>query len=233
MKKLIREWKMITESIVTNNNSVFIHQENIEGFDGMIIDTNAFSKCVDLFLANKTYDSLAKTAIKAYIHLVKPDDPCNGALEVKKVVVANGGKGDLAYGMGYWLSQNSTLVPDRSAISDKAIAAWDRFSKKVQGNKLDDTDEPTNNDPNDDCQLWWGSEYGNISRINVRDQTDLPDDAADILNRSYTANVDKYDYSAMEHTGSQILSKLPAEDRHDFLSTYWIIANEIFERKLY
>jgi len=104
--------------------------------------------------------------IKGYATFHKPDEPCNGAWEVSSI--AGIGHGATLYGLGYSLTPNGRLMPDRMFSSKRAKAAWSRAisSEKLNRFPLDDVEEHKEGEPidprhepnhtddlRDDCQL--------------------------------------------------------------------------------
>lgn len=109
-------------------------------------------------------DEDATGVVKGYARFKQPDNACAGAWEVASI--AGRGLGKLLYGLGYDLSPNGRLMPDRSYNSPDAQAAWARAAGKgLKGFPLDDVNAPedmqlTPGDPDDDCDLKTSIEDG-------------------------------------------------------------------------
>lgn len=103
----------------------------------------------------------------AFIEITPPESaggqsygPCAGAWMVS--AVAGPGYGKNIYGIGYALSPNGVLVPDRSSVKPSARGAWGKVSASGRGRiRLDDRDhqhseegnEYHTDDKSDDCKL--------------------------------------------------------------------------------
>jgi hypothetical protein len=103
----------------------------------------------------------------AFIEITPPESaggnpygPCAGAWMVS--AVAGPGYRDTIYGLGYALSPNGLLVPDRSSVKPRARNAWKRDAasgrERIQlDDREHDHEEPGNeyhtDDPSDDCKL--------------------------------------------------------------------------------
>lgn len=94
---------------------------------------------------------LPKDVVKGYASFHEPDEPCNGAWEVS--AIAGIGYGKILYGLGYYLTPNRRLMPDRAFSSKRAKDAWAKSSGKMRGFPLDDVNDPRTDDPNDDCSM--------------------------------------------------------------------------------
>ena len=101
---------------------------------------------------------LPKEVVKGYASFREPDEPCNGAWEVSSI--AGIGHGKTLYGLGYYLTPNGRLMPDRMFSSKRAKEAWTKSSGKMKGFPLDDIKDPQTEDPNDDCVLQVPSDKG-------------------------------------------------------------------------
>jgi hypothetical protein len=95
--------------------------------------------------------------VKGYARFKQPDHPCNGAWEVTSI--AGRGLGKLLYGLGYELTPNGRLMPDRMYTSGEARSAWSGAAGKgLKGFPLDDAGAPvdkqlTPDEPEDDCEV--------------------------------------------------------------------------------
>lgn len=94
-------------------------------------------------------------AVVGEITIEEPNDPCLGAWYVG--TIAGEGYGKILYGLGYALSPEGILMPDREAVSHKAYRAWSKQTARRVG-EFDDAALPvdqrrTPNDPSDDCTL--------------------------------------------------------------------------------
>jgi len=94
---------------------------------------------------------LPEGIVKGYAAFHRPDEPCNGAWEVSSI--AGIGHGRTLYGLGYYLTPNGRLMPDRAFSSKRARDAWTKSSGKMRGFPLDDVKDPKTPDPNDDCSM--------------------------------------------------------------------------------
>lgn len=229
MQNTSRLWKLLKESAENSNYIIFVRKAQFDSREGVVFYKSDIEHVINSNDNVDPYDYLYEKA-QAMIVIRPPDDPCNGAWEVKKIAVAKNQKGKLAYDLGYFMSDTHTLVPDRAAISDKAANAWKNFSAKTSQKKpLDDDLEPRNSDPNDDCQLWWGSDTGILKDLNVRDQDELPNDYADVLNHSYTKTPD-YSFSQMQKEGEKLIA---ASNRSDEIMTaIWQECSSLFQRRM-
>lgn len=90
-------------------------------------------------------------AIIGYIEVGPPQWPCQGAWEVR--YAAGPGFGKLVYGIGYALSPNNRLVPDRKVVSNDAYKAWSKVAAGGKGMPLDNFADPQTSDKGDDCRL--------------------------------------------------------------------------------
>ena len=122
-------------------------------------------------------------AIVASVHIIKPTQPCNGAWIVNGVA-ALPGYGGVAYGMGYHLAPNGTLIPDRpstGSVSDAAQNAWLGVYNRTLGT-------PQEGIPlGDDCEKW--------------------DEELDHLNRSYSVKTG-HDFNAMVDNHNKFLQTI-------------------------
>lgn len=98
---------------------------------------------------------------RGYIHIARPDKPCNGAWEVHGAW--GPGIGETLYDLGFALSPTGFLMPDRLGVLPPAVKRW----KKQSGREmvaLDDFrhppagdvlfhDEHHTDDPLDDCRM--------------------------------------------------------------------------------
>ena len=103
----------------------------------------------------------------AFIEITPPESaggqsygPCAGAWMVS--AVAGPGFGKSIYGLGYAMTPNGLLVPDRSSVKPKARNAWKKVAASGRGRvRLDDRNhqhseegnEYHTDDPSDDCRL--------------------------------------------------------------------------------
>lgn len=132
-------------------------------------------------------DSIDSSCILGMINLDTPEDPCNGALEVKASAVKQKGMGGLVYSMGYWISPNHSLIADRAMLSQDALNAWEKISQKITGKPLDNVVKPSNNDPNDDCEVWHSDKYVQVKNKYRSSKDSLPTNYANAVNKSYMA----------------------------------------------
>lgn len=99
---------------------------------------------------------LPKDVVKGYAAFHRPDEQCRGAWEV--TAIAGIGYGKILYGLGYSLTPNNMLMPDRAFSSKKATDAWTKSSEKMTGFPLDyvdaeESEKITSDDPSDDCEV--------------------------------------------------------------------------------
>jgi hypothetical protein len=79
-------------------------------------------------------------------------EPCHGAWSVTQV--AGPGYGRILYGLGYNLTPEHRLMPDRDYTSARAGRAWaGAAGKRLRGLPLDDIEDPATPDPSDDCTV--------------------------------------------------------------------------------
>lgn len=109
-------------------------------------------------------DSLADNVVKGYISLGSPGSHgnCDGAWIVGRA--AGPGYGREVYSVGYALSPNGRLAPDRNGVTDAAYNAWASVWKKSEYKKrpMDDSshvhalkgNEYHTDDPADDCSTY-------------------------------------------------------------------------------
>lgn len=99
------------------------------------------------------YDQDDTGIVKGYARFQEPEHPCNGAWEVTSI--AGPGLGKILYGLGYSLTPNGRLMPDRHYTSKAGKQAWSRASwSRLSGIPLDDEiGSLTPDNPEDDCEL--------------------------------------------------------------------------------
>lgn len=97
-----------------------------------------FNSGEDEFILEETVFTL--DAIKAYMLLGVPLDPCNGSLEVRASAgVAGSGLGRYLYSVGMHLSNNKVLVSDRESVKPAAQKVWKNYnSNNIPRKMLDD-----------------------------------------------------------------------------------------------
>lgn len=127
---------------VSNNNSVY------GGKNVTIYDVNKLFKLMHLDI-----QEAAMGAVVGYISVAPSKNPCNGAWEVRYSAGPDLGK--LVYGMGFALTPNNRLIPDRQYVSDDAYKGWSKQKAKSNVEKipLDNYKNPTTPDPSDDCAV--------------------------------------------------------------------------------
>lgn len=98
-------------------------------------------------------------AMRGYLQLNKPEQPCWDALIVSNSA-AEKGFGPLMYDIGFSLAHDHTLVSDRKSVSDKAKGIWQQMKDRkssahtpVDVKMLDNVDDPITDEPNDDCKV--------------------------------------------------------------------------------
>ena len=100
------------------------------------------------------YDDIIKAVNevgRGMIKIVRPGSgtPSNGAWEV--VAAAGKGYGKEIYGLGYSMSPNHMLMPDRNSVSDDAYSSWKRqFDSRRPRMKIDNVYAPQTSDKSDD-----------------------------------------------------------------------------------
>jgi len=123
------------------------------------------------------YDEDSTGIVKGYARFQQPENPCNGAWEVTSI--AGRGLGKILYGLGYSLTPNHRLMPDRHYTSGEAKKAWQgAASKGLRGIPLDNlsgTLTPDNEE--DDCELQMPIEYDEEGNI---DSSGGPDPLLDV-----------------------------------------------------
>jgi hypothetical protein len=98
------------------------------------------------------YDQDNTGIVKGYARFQEPEHPCNGAWEVTSI--AGKGLGKILYGLGYSLTPNGRLMPDRHYTTNAGKQAWSKAATKLNGLPLDDEiGSLTPEDPEDDCEL--------------------------------------------------------------------------------
>lgn len=99
------------------------------------------------------YDQDDTGIVKGYARFQEPEHPCNGAWEVTSI--AGPGLGKILYGLGYSLTPNGRLMPDRHYTTNAGKQAWSRASwSRLSGIPLDDEiGSLTPDNPDDDCEL--------------------------------------------------------------------------------
>jgi hypothetical protein len=112
-------------------------------------------------------DVFIEHILKGFLQAGKPlerDGKCNGAWQVFKS--AGPGIGKILYSVGYALSPNGQLFPDRGSVSTDAQAAWGKvFGGSRRRKRFDDVkhqhdsiNDYHTDDPNDDCKIYKGAE---------------------------------------------------------------------------
>lgn len=106
------------------------------------------------------YDQDDTGIVKGYARFQEPEHPCNGAWEVTSI--AGPGLGKILYGLGYSLTPNGRLMPDRHYTTNAGKQAWSRASwSRLSGIPLDDeVGSLTPDNPEDDCELQKPLEVG-------------------------------------------------------------------------
>lgn len=97
--------------------------------------------------------------VKGFLIIRKPEHQCNDAWEIKMIA----GEGRVMYSLAYSLSPTGKIMPDRSAVSKTARAAWNKVgaSGKVAHKDLDDVNNPKTAPKQDDCDVWGDSNNEN------------------------------------------------------------------------
>lgn len=230
---------LLSEAIDSGKYAVVIHQWH-DNRSGELYDIRGFNEAleasvgVDLFDEDESSEvkELLNNAILGMIAIKAPKKPCNGAWEVTNSAVKTRGLGRVIYDLGYSLSPTGKLMSDRHSLSQFAVNGWLRFSKNVEGDELDDIENPRNNDPNDDCYLWSGDPKGAIKQFNQRETDKLPPDAADALNRSYDKPVEG-DWDRIEKmTTQRIFSTVGSRGVDLFRAISSNVADDLFEVSL-
>jgi len=85
------------------------------------------------------------------IQLVRPSNPCQGALEIAYVA----GPGKPLTSLGYYMSPTGRLIMDRrpGKVSGDAIRSWVGAFGKGKTHALDDIKNPKTPPPEDDCDF--------------------------------------------------------------------------------
>jgi hypothetical protein len=143
--------------------------QNLENIKNIISDNPDFVKRT-FAISNFLVDHVLKGFLEAGIPR-KRDGKCNGAWQVYKSVAP--GYGKVLYSVGYALSPNGQLFPDRGTVSSDAQNAWTKvFGGSRERKPFDDIDHIHNDaddyhtdDPADDCTVWRakGTKYLNYS----------------------------------------------------------------------
>jgi hypothetical protein len=185
LKKFIRQ--VILESTGSPDASelaVYLPLFNSNKVKAVIYDTNVLLQNLEKLKtdhSNSIQQSFAiknmfiNYIIKGFLEAGKPsedDGPCNGAWQIYRAV--GPGYGKILYGVGYALSPNGQLFPDRGSVSADAQSAWKKVFGGSRGRKrFDDVKHQHSNpenkyhtdDPGDDCKIYRAAngEYLNYS----------------------------------------------------------------------
>jgi hypothetical protein len=147
-------------------------------------------------------------AMRGIIQVAELPLQCNGAWEVKYSAVKNTGDGGLVYGLGFAMTPNGILTPDRRQVSTRAQRGW--IKQKSRGGKpFDDfyaqpSEKRTPDDPSDDCTV----------HVDTDDEFEdaCPEGHIDLdaLNRSYKVEGwEKQLYDKMKAAHEDTLRQIP------------------------
>lgn len=132
--------------------AAYIYADYVRGgFSATLYDHNRLYEKIsrdpkNVAVKEKTYDNV----ILGHINVEKPKKNCEGAWEVRSI--AGEGYASILYGLGYAMSANGLLMPDRSAVSTKAYSAWSsQYEKGRPRVKLDDDTCQTHDENDADC----------------------------------------------------------------------------------
>lgn len=109
----------------------------------------------------------------------KPEQPSNGATEIKMTAAV---KGYGPYMYDIVMGMEGGLIPDRKSVSGLAKKVWSRYQKRVDVHhyKLDDYEHPKTPDPNDDAVVYPG---GNENPLNYSYEIDRTPEAGELMAR--------------------------------------------------
>lgn len=157
LRKLIRNL-LIVES-TTEEMGVFVDDDIQGAKEALLYSTKTFVDGMKSLLKGKdeeNYDldfdqitEILKSSAKGMIQISQPssDAHSNGAWEVTAVA----GPGKTIYGVGYEISPENALIPDRNSVSDAAKSAWKKqFDSGRKKKKIDDLDKPLTPTKDDD-----------------------------------------------------------------------------------
>ena len=188
MKSILREYirSVLTESVSTDGYAVF-HGEymlNPSLMQASLVDVAKFNEAMSKEKKTSLLTDLdhikvaARDSVVGYIVVGPPNEgKAWGAWEVTRI--AGKGYGKILYSIGYALSPNGLLMPDRVSVSDDARAAWRSASKKLKSLPLDPLPpENKTETPEDDARFH---------------EPGAGEDEADVefLNRAYVASGDE------------------------------------------
>ena len=99
---------------------------------------------------NETRNVTLNRILKGYIGIIIKNNECHNAAVVAYAV--GPGYGKEIYGLGYAMSPNGLLAPDRTVVSAQAQTAWKKAADKGRKrHKFDDKFEPKTPPREDDC----------------------------------------------------------------------------------
>lgn len=147
MKNILKEYvrEVLKESVDPTGFAAFIGESffNPDAKEAVLVDLKKFDaafketkKKHSLFTDLDAVKKAARESVVGYISVGPPlRGNAWGAWEVTRS--AGRGYGKIIYGIGYALSPNGLLMPDRSSVSDEAKAAWQKASKSRDSLQLD------------------------------------------------------------------------------------------------
>jgi len=150
MINLLKEYvrSVLLESVSTEGLAVFVGEGffNPDSKEAVLVDLSAFKEAMKEIEEIKGKKTLitpldvakfaARESIVGYISVGPPTHgKAYGAWEVTRS--AGPGYGKLLYAIGYALSPNGLLMPDRSSVSSSARKGWEKASKTHETLPLD------------------------------------------------------------------------------------------------
>lgn len=195
--------QLIREALESSSLSLYVYDE--AGHTGAPVKKVILYSPDEIFADLTTFmkksfllDEDPTGIVKGYARFQQPENPCNGAWEVTSI--AGRGLGKILYGLGYSLTPNHRLMPDRHYTSGEAKKAWQSAaSKGLRGIPLDNlsgTLTPDNEE--DDCELQMPIEFDEEGNI---DSSGGPDPLLDVA------------YEGGELGGGQIEKMLSAHEK--------------------
>lgn len=128
--------RLLREAAENRELAAYVSASDEEKRHAVVYDPFTFARELAADASEERVFNAAWEAVRGYIMITKPDEPCGGAWQVSEVW--GPGYGSEVYGLGYVMSPSGILMPDRFAVSKRAAGAWERASQFLTRIPLDD-----------------------------------------------------------------------------------------------